>query len=173
MIVGQGYFTYMTGAASLTYSGVAKRTATAGTLLRLPKTTHYAKHTNTGNNASVLATLVSFGNKVAPDSCEIGAFDGSGNLVGSGSVIHGLAAFSVWGKNTQTKSKDGLSASEKITFKMWNKTKEYPVEFKSANGSAVIYAPQAVLLGSLAVPEGALITEFSLTRAYPNPFGVG
>ncbi len=73
MIVGQGYFTYMTGAASLTYSGVAKRTATAGTLLRLPKTTHYAKHTNTGNNASVLATLVSFGNKVAPDSCEIGA----------------------------------------------------------------------------------------------------
>jgi hypothetical protein len=63
-----------------------------------------------------------------------------------------------------------LSASEKITFKMWNKTKEYPVEFKSANGGAVTYAPQAVLLGSLAVPEGALITEFSLTRAYPNPF---
>ncbi len=170
LAVGQGYFIYMTNPASLTYSGVAKRTVNAGSLLRLPKTAHYAKHANTGNNASVLATLVSFGSKVAPDSCEIGAFDGSGTLVGSGTVIHGLAAFSVWGKDLQTKSKDGLSASEKITFKMWNKTKEYPVEFKSANGNAVSYAPQAVFLGSLAVPEAALITEFNLAKVYPNPF---
>jgi hypothetical protein len=170
LAVGQGYFIYMTSSAPLTYSGVAKRAANAGSLLRLPKTTHYAKHANTGNNASVVASLVSFGSKAAPDSCEIGAFDGSGNLVGSGTVIHGRAAFPVWGKNIRTQSKDGLVASENIIFKMWNKTKEYPVEFRSGNGTPVRYSAQAVFVGSFAVPEGALINEFDLSRAYPNPF---
>jgi hypothetical protein len=169
LCVGQGYFTYMKDSMSLTYSGVAKRVATAS-LLSLPKTHHYAKHANTGNNASVLATRVTFGNSPAPDSCEIGAYDASGNLVGSGTVIHGLVAFPVWGQNAQTKQKDGLSASEKIGFKLWNKNKEYPVEFKTSDGSEVGYSAQAVFLGSLAVPEAALITEFSLAKVYPNPF---
>ncbi len=169
MYVGQGYFAYMKSAATLTYA-IAKRVANAGRLLSLPTPRHYGKHANTGNNASVLATRVLFGNQAAPDSCEIGAFDGSGNLVGSGTVIHGLAAFPVWGTNTQTKRKDGLGASEKITFKLWNKTGEYPVTFQTNDGSAVSYAAQAVFLGSLSVPEGALIREFNLARVYPNPF---
>ncbi len=76
----------------------------------------------------------------------------------------------MWGTNTQTKRKDGLGASEKITFKLWNKTGEYPVTFQTNDGSAVSYAAQAVFLGSLSVPEGALIREFNLARVYPNPF---
>jgi hypothetical protein len=170
MIVGQGYFAYMTEAASFTYSGEAKRTAYGASLLRLPEATHYAKHANTGNNATILATLVSLGNKPAPDSCEIGAFDGSGRIVGSGTVIHGLAAFPVWGRNSQTSIKDGLGASEPITFKLWNRSREYPVDFKTSDGRAVRYSAQGILLGSFAVPEGALVTEFKLARVYPNPF---
>jgi hypothetical protein len=172
MTVGQGYFAYMKNAATLTYadSGAAKRVANAPPLLRLPKPRHYAKHNNTGNNASVLATRVIFGSREAPDSCEIGAYDGSGTLVGSGTVIHGLAAFAVWGRNTQTKKKNGLGASEQVVFKLWNRNREYPVEFRTAGGGAVRYAAQAVFLGTLVVPEAALITEFNLARVYPNPF---
>ncbi len=183
MVVGQGYLIYMTDPITLIYDSIpspAKETASVGArqTLRLPSPRHYAKHANTGNNASVLASRVTFGNQVAPDSCEIGAFDENGNLVGSGTVIHGLAAFPVWGTNTQTKRKDGLGASEKISFKLWNKTGEYPVAFKAsdppassrAGGNEVRYTAQAIFLGSLSVPECALITKFDLTRAYPNPF---
>jgi hypothetical protein len=169
MYVGQGYFGYMKSPATLNYA-VAKRVATTAPLLRLPQPGHYAKHANTGNNASVLATRVVFGSREAPDSCEIGAYDGSGNLVGSGTVIHGLVAFPVWGQNTQTKRKDGLGASEQVIFKLWNKNKEYPAEFRSSDGSAVRYTAQALFLGTLEVPEAALITEFNLAKVYPNPF---
>ncbi len=169
MSVGQGYFTYMKSAATLTYA-IAKKTANGAPVLRLPDPRHYANHANTGSNASVLASRVLFGDRPAPDSCEIGAFDGNGNLVGSGTVIHGLAAFAVWGQNSQTKVKDGLNASEPVVFKLWNKTTEYPLEFKADNGGAVRYTAQAVLLGTFAVPEGALITRFNLAKVYPNPF---
>ncbi len=175
MVVGQGYLIYMTDPATLIYDSIpslAKETASVGArqMLRLPSPRHYAKHANTGNNASVLASRVTFSNQAAPDSCEIGAFDENGNLVGSGTVIHGLAAFPVWGTNTQIKRKDGLGASEKITFKLWNKNNEYPVEFKTSDGSEVRYTAQAIFLGSLSVPEGALIKVFNLSKAYPNPF---
>jgi len=171
MVVGQSYFMYMKGIATLEYVNTAKALSSSSVqMLCLPNPRHYAKHGNTGNNASVLATRVLFGNKVAADSAEIGAFDANGTLVGSGTVIRGLAAVTLWGKNTQTKSKDGLNTSEKVTFKLWDKTGEYPVEFTSNDGNGVRYAAQGVFVGMLAVPEAALIKEFSLARAYPNPF---
>src|SRR5208283_2889966 len=102
MYVGEGYKVLMSSAASLTYptpdTGVAKRVAARGgkTMLRLPDPRHYATHAITGNNATLLAKRVTIGDKVVPDSSEIGAFDGSGSLVGSGTVIRGIAAFAVW-----------------------------------------------------------------------------
>jgi hypothetical protein len=185
MVVGQGYFVYMKAADTLIYdsvitTGSAKQLASGyHKTLRLPKTHHYAKHANTGNNASILATQVAMGNRVAPDSCEIAAYDANGTLVGSSTVIHGLATLTVWGQNTQSKKKDGLAASEPITFKLWTKTGEYPVTFSANDGGLsacnaqagkVSYAAQAIYTGSFAVPEGAMIKEFNLAKVYPNPF---
>ncbi len=173
MTAGQGYFAYMKDSITLIYDStitVAKKLAGAGApQLSLPNTVHYEHHGNTGNNASILASRVIFGNQVAPDSGEIGAFDAAGNLVGSGSILHGLAAFTVWGKNTQTKQKDGLNVAEPITFKLWTKTGEYSATFKNNNGTSIRYAAQGIFVGSLIVPEGELIKEFNLARVYPNP----
>ena len=143
----------------------------AASLLRLPEAPHYARHANTGQQCvgACHAGSVRQQGRLRT-AAEIGAFDANGTLVGSGTVIRGLAAVTLWGRNTQTKSKDGLNTSEKVTFKLWNKTGEYPVEFTSNDGNGVRYAAQGVFVGVLAVPEAALIKEFSLARAYPNPF---
>ncbi len=172
LVVGQGYFVYLTDSATLTYadSGVAKLAARAGGMLRLPKSRHYPKHANTGDNASVLVTRVSFGSGAAPDSCEIGAWDESGRLVGSGAVIHGIAAFPVWGTNRLTGQKDGLGNAEKIAFTLWINGKQYPAVFKTSGGADARYLPQGIIMGTVAVPEGAAIGAFDLAGAYPNPF---
>jgi hypothetical protein len=173
--VGQGYKTLMSSAASLYYptplAGVAKHVAgiPGKPMLRLPAPKHYAIHAITGNNATLLAKQVLFGDKLASDSSEIGAFDPSGTLVGSGTVIHGIAAFAVWGKDQQTKT-GGCVASEPVTFKLWNGKQEYPLEYTTLNKSTSQYAEDKVFLGELRVPEGYLISRFDLTRAYPNPF---
>ncbi len=178
MYVGEGYKVLMSSAASLTYptpdTGVAKRVAARGgkTMLRLPEPRHYATHANTGNNATLLAKRVTIGDKAVPDSSEIGAFDGTGSLVGSGTVMHGIAAFAVWGIDPQgkTKKKDGCAVSESVTFRLWDGKREYPLDYVTQNGTPAKYGVDKVFLGVLSVPEGYLITKFDLTRAYPNPF---
>ncbi len=178
MYVGEGYKVLMSSAASLTYptpdTGVAKRVAARGgkTMLRLPEPRHYATHANTGNNATLLAKRVTIGDKVVPDSSEIGAFDGTGSLVGSGTVMHGIAAFAVWGVDPQskTKKKDGCAVLEPVTFRLWDGKREYPLDYVTQNGTPAKYGVDKVFLGVLSVPEGYLITKFDLTRAYPNPF---
>ncbi len=71
MCVGQGYKILMSTAATLFYptplSGVAKRVAgsVGKPMLRLPAPKHYAVHAITGNNATLLAKQVLFGDKLA------------------------------------------------------------------------------------------------------------
>jgi hypothetical protein len=176
MVVGQGYKVLMSDTATFYYPtpeiGVPKRVATGSVkkMLRLPVPRHFALHAVTGNNATLLAKRVALGGRQAPDSSEIGAFDASGHLVGSGTVIHGIAAFAVWGKDPQTKVKDGCLASEAVTFKLWDGKQEYPLDYRTQNKTTAQYAVDKVFLGDLQVPDGYLITKFDLSRAYPNPF---
>jgi hypothetical protein len=177
MAVGEGYKVLMSAGVSFTYptplSGVAKRTAASGnrpTILHLPDPRHYASHANTGNNATLLAKRVTIDGETVPDSSEIGAFDVAGSLVGSGTVIRGIASFAVWGVDPQAKKKDGCAVSEPVTFKLWDGKQEYPLDYVSQNGTAAKYAADKVFLGVLSVPGGSLIKMFDLTRAYPNPF---
>ncbi len=85
-------------------------------------------------------------------------------------MVHGIALFAIWGKNPQTKKKDGCLASEQVTFKLWNGKQEYPLDYSTLNKTTLQYAEDKVFLGELQVPEGYLISRFDLTRAYPNPF---
>ena len=40
----------------------------------------------------------------------------------------------------------------------------------SGDGKEVRYAAQEIFIGTLTVPEGALIKQFNLAKVYPNPF---
>jgi len=176
MHVGQGYQVLMDSARSLTYptpdKGVAKEVALSGSqpMLDLPKPRHYAIHAPTGCNDVILPKQVTIGGKLVPDLSEIGAFDASGSLVGSGTILKGVAAFVVWGQNPMTKQKDGLAAGEPVTFKLWDGSSEYPLEFQSQNGTEVAYKAGAIFQGQMIVSGSGLIKAFDLTQAYPNPF---
>ena len=171
MLVGQGYLVYMTQTTTLTYpTGPAKEVAGGRTMLKLPNPKHYAFTLNTGNNATLLARNVTIGGKAVADNGEIGAFNEEGKLVGGGTVIRGIAAFAIWGNDPQAGEKNGCGNSEKINFKLWDGTQEYPLEFVQGASGQIRYSANAVFKGSLAVPEGFLIKKFDLSKVYPNPF---
>ena len=175
MHVGQGYYVSVMDTVIFVYptpdKGVAKRVAgNTKPMLHLPKPHHYGIHAPTGNNAPILVKQVTMGNKLVPDSSEIGAFDAYGNLVGSGTVLRGIAAFVVCGQNPMVKRKDGLAAGEAVSFKLWDGNKEYPLEFESQTRTGVVYKAGAVFRGQMNVSGGYEIVAFDLSRAYPNPF---
>ena len=176
MHVGQAYYVRVSDSLTFTYptpyQGVAKRVASNNgkPTLHLPEPHHYAIHAPTGYNDPVLVKQATIGGKVVPDLSEIGAFDASGSLVGSGTILKGVAAFVVWGQNPMVKQKDGLATGEPVTFKLWDGSSEYPLEFQSSNGSGVAYKAGAIFQGQMTVSGGYLITKFDLTQAYPNPF---
>ncbi|HMD68903.1 MAG TPA: GDSL-type esterase/lipase family protein, partial [Chitinivibrionales bacterium] len=172
---GQGYMGCMTQAVALTYpnAGTPKMAVVADKTIALPLAKHYALSKNTGANATVLATKVLLNGNPAPDGAEVAAYDTKGNLVGSGVVMKGVTAFSVWGKDPRTKVKDGLTDGEDITLKVWDGSKEYPLQFsgtRSKSLAKMAYSGNAVFLGSLSVPSFYFIKQFALhgTCAGPN-----
>jgi hypothetical protein len=171
MIVGQGYFIYMKSATSLTYpNGLGKTNALTSYGLFLPKAKHFVySQGSTGSNASVLLSRVVEKATLIADSSEIGAYDASGMLVGSGVVIGGKTAFTVWGDNAMTKEKDGLASSEPIQFKVWTPNgEEYSGTYVGSAGTG--YSENAIMLGSLSMHRALTITRCALASAYPNPF---
>jgi len=170
MHVGEGYYVHMESAAALTYPSGLTKTAAVASGIMLPKAKHYvyAKGT-TGNSSTLLLKNVVEHAKAIPDSSEIGVYDASGVLVGSGVVMGGRTAFSVWGDNVMTKEKDGMSASEAMTFKVWTPDgEEYTGTYVGTNGTG--YAENAIMLGALSINRTAVITHCALASAYPNPF---
>jgi hypothetical protein len=167
---GEGYQIYMNAAGTLTYpSGLSKETALSKREnVYLPAPKHFACALNTGNNATIISRRVVLNGAPAPDGSEVGVFDGKGNLAGSGVVMHGCAAFSVWGRDELMKSQAGLAATEPMSFKLWNGTQEYPLEFHGS--SAAAYASNGIFIGNFVVPSAGLIDKFVLANAYPNPF---
>jgi hypothetical protein len=110
LIPGQGYRVLMNASASFSYPpfvAIDKRLASSSKpMLHLPKPRHYAIHAiPPGIMTTLLAKQVTIGGKLVPDSSEIGAFDASGSLVGSGTILKGVAAFVVWGQNPMVKQK--------------------------------------------------------------------
>jgi len=175
MTVGNGYYIVTSAATSLTYpttgSSSAKLLAASPAVAKLrnpPAPEHYAKRGIAGNVAAFLAQRVEIGGKLAADNCEVGAYDTKGNLVGSGTVSNGITAFAICGKDPASKVKNGCLPSEKISFKLWDGKIEYPLVVTC--GSDPVYTAKTILTATLAVPAGALISVFNLSRAYPNPF---
>jgi flagellar hook assembly protein FlgD len=171
MYVGQGYMMNMKNSTSLTYpSGLGKQGVVASGI-SMPKVRHYVYNGgNTGSNATVLITRIVQGNKLVSDSSEIGVYDVSGNLVGSGTIMGGKAAFSIWGDNAMTKEKDGLASSETFTFKLWRTNGEVNDLLFVGEGADKGYTQNGLILGAMSVHANIMVTKFALANAYPNPF---
>jgi hypothetical protein len=177
MEVGEGYMVYATqDSVTLiypSYDTVAKlkqHLSGAAAMLKLPAPKHYRIAMNTGNNATYIGKQVSMEGRLVPDSCEIGAFNGRGNLVGAGSVIRGRCAFAVWGNDPQSKGMNGCATGETISLKLWDGRQEYPLDFIAEKNMPSRYVVNGILTGSFVVPGGYFIKGYDLSRVYPNPF---
>ena len=177
MEVGEGYMIYATQAVTFTYpsgnTGVGKgrlNSFDVTTTLKGPVLKHYRISMNTGNNATYIGKQVSMGGHPVPDSCEIGAFNVRGKLVGSGSVMCGKCVFTVWGNDQHTKRNDGCAINETITLKLWDGQQEYPLEFIVDNNSPSRYMINGILIGTFIVPEESSIKTYDLSKVFPNPF---
>jgi hypothetical protein len=173
MYAGTGYVMVTKANATLTYpaagSNPAKLLAAVSGKPHMsqPPLRHYTKHSITGNSEILLSRQVEIGGKPASGSCEVGAFDTKGNLVGAGSVVNGVTAFNIWGQDPLTRAKDGCAPSEKISFRLWDGSKEYPLTVAGGNP---VYAAKTILSVTLGVPAGANMSSFALPRLHPNPF---
>ncbi|NLG18231.1 MAG: hypothetical protein GX556_12935 [Fibrobacter sp.] len=168
MLVGQGYKVYMKNAATLIYpSGLPKSLVDVNVLKNFPESKHFLHKLNTGNNMTILAKRVTLNGNNVTDRSEIAAYDEKGNLVGTGAVIHGMTTFPVWGDNTMTRSKDGCITDEKISFKLWDGSKEYPLEFQ--NVASIAYKEDGFSSLEFSVLT-KLATKFSFKNVSPNPF---
>ena len=173
MRVGQGYQVYLTSPATLTYPSVVyglTKTLAVAAGTKLPKAKHFVyAGGSTGNNATLMLKTVVENNKPIADSSEIAVYSSSGSLVGSGVVINGKTAFPIWGDNPMTKDKDGLSASEALTFKVWTPSgEEFSGTYVGTGSNG--YTQNALMEGALSVHRAAVITRCALANAYPNPF---
>ncbi len=172
MEVGEGYLVYAIQSVTFTYPAVPakQRLSGAAIMLKLPPPKHYEISMNTGNNATYIGKRIVMEGRTAPDSCEIGAFNERGNLVGAGSVIRGRCAFAVWGNDPQTKVKNGCAINEAISLKLWDGKREYPLDFIADNNTPSRYVANGIFTGNFVVPEGFLIRKYDLTKVFPNPF---
>jgi hypothetical protein len=169
MHVGDGYKIHMKNAAILTYPSIGiPKVLAEGKIFQSPAPQHYLFKRNTGSNATILTKQVTFDGALAADNSEIGGFDEQGNLVGSGVVMKGKAAFSVWGDDFHTKEKDGCVNGEKISFKLWNGTREYPIEYQAT--TTVNYQEDGIYAATFSASERMFISKFALRTSYPNPF---
>ena len=112
MSPGIGYMIYMMEEGTLTYpSNSSPRKAITNSApvaeMLIPKSIR------TGNYASVILNV-----DEKYDELEIGAFSISGELIGSGKIMSGLCAITVWGDNDQTTQTDGALENETIIFKI-------------------------------------------------------
>jgi hypothetical protein len=171
--VGEGYLVYAISAISFTYptNPTQKRLATTAGLLKLPPPRHYRLSLNTGNNATYVGRTVTMEGHAVPDSCEIGAFNEQGTLVGAGAVIRGRCAITVWGKDLLAKStRAGCAINEAVSFRLWDGKSEFPLDLTTDNSASSRYAVNGIVTGSLAVPEGFFIKKYDLSKVFPNPF---
>ncbi len=168
---GSGYLVDMRVAAVLTYpQGVSKASAGSRPLLALPVPRHFPLHANTGNNATVLAHGVTVNGGTVADGSELGAFDGRGNCVGSGTVVHGTSAFAVWGDDPMTKQRDGCADGEVLVFRLWEGGSEYPLACRPDGAAAARYAANGIIAGVFSATATVGAAGFDLPKAYPNPF---
>ena len=82
------------------------------------------------------------------EGSEIAAFDDAGNMIGSAIYSSPVTAIAVWGDDATTSSKDGLEASEAVSFKVWASDKVLDFTVKEWTEGSSYYNVDAINVAS-------------------------
>jgi len=182
MLPGQGYQLYLSQPTILIYPS---NELVIGNKINKQKShylssnipEHYiTQFRNTGNNAILLIRS----NELI-DGDEIGIWDETGQLIGSGVANEKLVLVTIWGDDEFTKDiKEGAVENEKLKLTLWSirDKKEKIVQeinlIDALSGNAVTsdlrYSKDAVLISDFQSNDNSFINDFVLFQNYPNPF---
>ena len=95
---------------------------------------------------------------------EIAAFDKAGNLIGSATYTSPATVLTVWGDDPTTNSKDGLVASETVSFKVWSNNQTETFEVSKWTEGSSSYSVDAINVASSIVTSNSLTNTISSER---------
>jgi hypothetical protein len=117
MIPGQGYQMFLSKNATLTYPANALGRTSAGNSATPTPVNLIPEKTHTGTNFTMIVSAD------VEDKNEIGIYNSSNKLIGSGIFINKTAAVTIWGDDIYTELKDGAAENEKLSAKYYDKEK--------------------------------------------------
>ena len=116
---GQAYQLKLTNIDVLTYLSNDDSYRLSSTECLNNKPYYFERAAITDNNMTVIIEDAAW--DILPTTgSEVAAFDKSGNLIGSATYTSPVTVLTVWGEDATTNSKDGLVASEAVSFKVWS-----------------------------------------------------
>ncbi len=111
---GQGYQMYLSKNATLTYPANSSGRAEAGSEITPMPRVLIPSVNRTGNNAVLLVQNNS------DNGDEIGIYNSSDELIGSGIFHNGIASVTIWGDDDYTETIDGAVINEELTIKNYD-----------------------------------------------------
>jgi hypothetical protein len=177
---GEGYQVYINADADLIYKGgntpVAKLADTFSAIHTSgPTAAVYPSVQPTDNNTILIIDVPD-----VQDGDEIGVWNESGSLIGSGFVQKGLAIITVWGAQSSSHgAAPGAMPDDRMRITLWNYERGgefdlpvvsvYDIIQSTHIGNELTYVPDAVWhIETEYIPEVA--AGFVLFQNYPNPF---
>ena len=119
MVPGQGYQLKTSNADVLLFNANDQEYRLGLVDVTENNVSHYAKVVATDNNMTVVIEDAAW-DVLPTEGSEIAAFDKDGNMVGSAIYSSPVTVVTVWGDDATSTSKDGMLASESVSFKVWN-----------------------------------------------------
>ncbi|HHE46206.1 MAG TPA: T9SS type A sorting domain-containing protein, partial [Bacteroidetes bacterium] len=166
---GMGFQISLDEDVTFEYPEPLNQDAVAATVI--PRADHWSAPVSTGENMSVLITA--FRGIEAVDGDQVAAFsEGSGDLVGVGTVVNSVCGLAVWGDDPYTETMDGLVEGDGFRLRWWDQ--EMNTELNLVPGGYVqgvdlVYVQNGFV--ALTVTAEAMIPEkYFLSQNYPNPF---
>jgi hypothetical protein len=181
---GQGYKIFLKSDAELIYPsvsvGIPKLVYGGGSIQKsdvksLNSRRYIIEYGNTGVTSILLVESSRF---IYGD--EVGVWNESGVLVGSGVILNGKAAITIWGRNKLLAEKVfGADEQENLRLTLWSvgEQKEYPLKIVSLrtligehrNPDNFLYESDAILIADVEI-DNFIPERYTLKQNFPNPF---
>jgi hypothetical protein len=181
---GQGYKIFLKSDAELIYPsvsvGIPKLVYGGGSIQKsdvksLNSRRYIIEYGNTGVTSILLVESSRF---IYGD--EVGVWNESGVLVGSGVIVNGKAAITIWGRNKLLADKVfGADEQENLRLTLWSvgEQKEYPLKIVSLrtligehrNPDNFLYESGAILIADVEI-DNFIPERYTLKQNFPNPF---
>jgi hypothetical protein len=169
MIPGQGYLLKMLAPDTLTFP--ANNIPFTKSRINIPQPNYYRHFYNSDNNMTLGIPLSAW--KTIPEfGDEIGVFDESGQLTGSGVFIGENMAIAIWGDDKMTDLKEGCINDEKFSIRLWSSekvNKELIIVTSWLEGDNSYSSNKVAIANKVKVQGISISDRIILYQNQPNP----